>query len=563
MLSGTNNNSANDIDEMIKIFSNNKPEFKNEEEMIFYKDQIQGKTSEQISTLLGKEIDTRNIAEMLSLEAAKDQGGVIAVSGFYFQFLVTIEYIIELINGKWTHILVDHHQDIVLISENKIRVIQVKTKDEIEVTPGQIDFYREWIQKLFLIEGLLKSVGVDLEKIKVEFELVTNFIIRDSGAIKAKLFLSNTDYDFDEKLIETECKQLMEKITKYPIDDDNYNLVKSEDCIKNMLCRFKVSSKTSESYFFKVASDFGDLYFERTKIVKKDIDQLIGFFCEKCTYRDNPRMQLIDLDQATQIMLSIGHNNETETREHFETKDSIRKIKSYIKSLKHNFHRASIYPALEEQIEKFEQELFQCIENGESIFSILSRYSEKVNISSKFEAYLDEDSTEFKLREILDLVFCLKILEDGEVSIDSSQKKLLLKKIGESNYNLFELGELEDHRKGEIYFQDIFNELSFEDQFNLANNSYMKLVLAGDFDDQDFEYGRSHEIHLSKSPIQKEMEDIFTKADQDTFSKVSFYLEVINGSQFLVRNLHDSRMKRSKNWEELKKHVSDNLGCKL
>ncbi|WP_075643120.1 hypothetical protein [Exiguobacterium indicum] len=563
MLSGTNNNSANDIDEMIKNFSNNKPEFKSGDEMIFYKDQIQGKTAEQVSTLLGKEISTRNLAEMLSLETAKDQGGIIAVSGFYFQFLVTIEYIIELINGKWTNILVDHHQDIILISESKIRIIQVKTKDEVEVTPGQVDFYREWVQKLFLIEGLLKSSGVDLEKVKVEFELVTNFIIRDSKQIKTKLFLSNTDYDYDEELIETECRQLIEKIKKYPISDINYDLIKSEDYIKNMLRRFKVSSKTSESYFFKVASDFGDLYSERTKIVKKDIDQLIGFLCEKCTYRDNPKMQLIDADQAKQIMLSIGHNNEIETREHFETTDSIRKIKNYIKSLKLNFRRASIYSVLEEQIEKFEQELFQCIKSGESIFSILSRYSERVSISSKFEAYLEEDFTEFNLKEMLDLVFCLKILEDGEVSIDSSQKNLLLKKIGESNYNLFQLGELENHHKGEIYFQDIFNSLSFEDQFNLANNNYMKLVLAGDFDDHDFEYGRTHEIQLSKSPLKKEMENIFTKVDQDTFSKVSFYLEVINGSTFLVRDLHDSRMKRSKNWEELKKHLSDNLGCKL
>ncbi len=180
--------------------------WKSDEEVEFYNSNILGKSNSEIEDMLKKNVKAETLTQLLINETTGDDGGIIALSGFYFQFLITIEYLIEMIEGKWDYIFVDHHQDIILISEKKIRIIQVKTKNVLHATPGETDLYKGWIQKLFAINEIIET-----ENAETEFELITNFLIRNSSGVNPEMFIVNDDYNFGLEVIEERGIELQKK----------------------------------------------------------------------------------------------------------------------------------------------------------------------------------------------------------------------------------------------------------------------------------------------------------------------------------------------------------------
>ena len=73
------------------------------------------------------------VDEYLLENDVSERGGGIALSGFYNQFIVTIEYIIGLLKGEWDFVLMEYHDDIIVGKENKVRFIQVKTSYNIKL----------------------------------------------------------------------------------------------------------------------------------------------------------------------------------------------------------------------------------------------------------------------------------------------------------------------------------------------------------------------------------------------------------------------------------------------
>ena len=73
-----------------------------------------------------------DLEDILLAEKTSDDGGIIAMTGFYYQMMVAVLYLGEVIQGNWDGMFLDHHQDIVLFNNSKqiIKFIQVKTKNK-------------------------------------------------------------------------------------------------------------------------------------------------------------------------------------------------------------------------------------------------------------------------------------------------------------------------------------------------------------------------------------------------------------------------------------------------
>ncbi|MGR5879238.1 dsDNA nuclease domain-containing protein [Bacillus pacificus] len=99
------------------------------------KEKIIGKSSEEITDYL------------LSVPL-KESGGLTAISGFYYQFLVTIEYFIELLEKKWDFLAIELHDDIIVGKDKEIRFIQVKSSYKPTQNPSDVsEFYNRELKK--------------------------------------------------------------------------------------------------------------------------------------------------------------------------------------------------------------------------------------------------------------------------------------------------------------------------------------------------------------------------------------------------------------------------------
>ena len=104
-----------------------------------------------------------------------EKGGIVALRGFVYQYLVTVYYMLNIVKKKidWDYVIYELGDDVALVKKNKICFCQVKTKmdaDEVINFNIKTDLVKRkkkldsWIDKLFLnskrIEDKMNKVGV-------------------------------------------------------------------------------------------------------------------------------------------------------------------------------------------------------------------------------------------------------------------------------------------------------------------------------------------------------------------------------------------------------------------
>ena len=94
---------------ILKALTNNILEDEEIEEKKFINEQIIDKGYDE-----RKEVFNRTVEAIITTPTS-EKGGLIAITGFYYQMLVVIEYIIEMIDGKWDYVGIELHDDIVVI----------------------------------------------------------------------------------------------------------------------------------------------------------------------------------------------------------------------------------------------------------------------------------------------------------------------------------------------------------------------------------------------------------------------------------------------------------------
>ncbi|MPQ42329.1 dsDNA nuclease domain-containing protein [Clostridium tarantellae] len=161
-----------------------------------------------------------------------EKGGIVALRGFVYQYLVTVYYMLLIATGReeWDYVIFELGDDVALIKDNSICFCQVKTKlddggyinygitSDLTKRKSGID---SWLDKLFLnskrIVEKMNSVKINgTDDIEVSFKLIINTIFNSSSEI-APYCENSTLVDKEEKI-----KNRLEMIKTYKGND--YNL---------------------------------------------------------------------------------------------------------------------------------------------------------------------------------------------------------------------------------------------------------------------------------------------------------------------------------------------------
>ncbi|PGD17958.1 dsDNA nuclease domain-containing protein [Bacillus toyonensis] len=509
---------------------------KKENEREFFENNIKNKSVEEIQSYLSGTIPNSAVMANLILNESPDEnGGITALSGFYFQFLVTIEYLIELLDGKWDYLLVDHHQDIIVINDEKIRFIQAKTKNVEECVVSKTELYTDWIQKLFYLDLLFQ----DKDDCKTEFELVTNYVIKDAPSAHVESYNYNDEYN-----LPIERNNFFEKIETYSARTPKYEHIQG-DKLEELLTRFKISIKEPQKYIGNIERKLGGMFNKRFLAIKEDIDFLIGHMCSMCYYPDNPNLQLINKTDAERLKHLLNERMISDAREYVNAYDSKKIVGRYIKKLIRTLSKfkTDYDSSLIEEVEKFEKNIYEYFDCGGDIFTIISKFRERCEYSSNISECESDELLEY-VNELFDIIFLVKMANDTNFKIDNRVQKLLSKDMGDNKYSFFYVeDDISEFGTVVENFQSILQICKFEDLVTLFSKGSLKLVLCGDFDEEDFsDVPKYKELSfINAPPISKfseqvqELDGFIAQTEVTSITKVNYEVYFINGNIDKVR----------------------------
>jgi hypothetical protein len=490
------------------------------------------KDPDEISEFLSQEIIPYKIANKL-MEEAQDDGGIIAISGFYFQFLITIEYLIEMLNGKWDYMLVDHHQDIIVFNSETVRIVQVKTKNVEHCSVSDTKLCSSWVPKLLETDKLFEEFPQ-----KREYELVTNFVPLNTSKTKVEHFRHNNKFDMN-----VADNTFYERIKEHTIDKGSDI---TEEELKKMVQRFRISVKGSEDYLHKIKAQVGSLFGETFNATDEDIFYLIGNLCSKCHYPKDHSVQLINKEIAQEVKEILVSRILSQARDAIGIKDSIKYIDRYINLISKKFNSTTFKDEFTGILSELEEDMKFQMNNGQNIFSFLSKFINKANSSAAINE-APSNILDNWLAELMDLLLLLKIVFNCKVEIDSANDRLFIKNIEKTKYNLFNLRDTDNYEKGKQFFAEIIKTMSPEKRLGLYSNGILNVIFTGDFKKRGFNNGflkeNIVELNFSENPTLKDIDQVLTGIVQpeETYSTVTYKTMFINGHKETISEIHRER----------------------
>ncbi|WP_160670527.1 dsDNA nuclease domain-containing protein [Clostridium sp. C8-1-8] len=190
-----------------------------------------------------------------------DLGGLIALRGFVFQYYVAIYYMVEMIHSRvawWNAVTFELIDDISLVSDNKIKIIQVKTKREDSInrvinikddlTKRSNKGLDSWLDKLFSNNKIIDGKYI-------QFELATNTRVQEDLE----------DYCYEKHSINNKDIGIKDKLR---VELDKDKIVKDKDGKKNVVFKWKDLNKHSVEWYL---NKFNIRYFGFTEIIRSEI----------------------------------------------------------------------------------------------------------------------------------------------------------------------------------------------------------------------------------------------------------------------------------------------------
>lgn len=475
--------------------------------------QITNKTSEAIATYL------TNVPP-------GEIGGLTAISGFYYQFLVTIEYIIEMLEGKWDYVFMEHHDDVVVGKGNKIRFIQVKTSEKITLdvteSPASGLYGRKnkkhngvtllrnnsWVDKLISNAELAPKSA----KLKTEFQLYASYHFTKTGNFDFDIYTGNKGYNLAIPLKDN----LFEKISKPVWDKDGVPYDYEESCgetIKQLLSRFYIhtGSSFSEIDLFK-----NHLCMELNKILFKnigpgitmqveDLHMLIGHLCTKCTYKNNPGVLLITRESVEDILSEVRTKSiaaaSIATNKHDSVQVTIRVVEELLKEYEESEHINFI----RDKLYTYRDYLMEWISNGGDIRQLLERYVDGTTRTTIYSR-LGDTNRESRLQKLFCVVLILTLGRDSFLQFTSN--KGILSTQCETTKEIFSFLSLERKKKLAVGLEKLESILQSSDPeehlFWLDKEIH---IIIQNYNDREFTFSRKQVLNVRKKIVVPLLED--------------------------------------------------------
>lgn len=491
----------------------NKSEEVDEEREVFLSTQMIGKTSE-------------DIADYLTSIPSSEVGGLTALSGFYYQFLVTIEYIVEMLEGKWDYVIMEGHDDVVVGKDNRIRFIQVKTSEKVKLnvteSPASELYSRgtktiddspykrnnSWADKL-LYNAELAPIS---QGFITEFQLYASYHFTRTNKFNFDIYTNNKNYEIEI----SEEDDLLEKLepSAFTIDGELYDY--EERCgetIKELLSRFFIRTGVSlgdlevfkdhlcmrlNDYLFK---DIGD----HITMQMKDLHMLIGELFTNCTYKDNPKILLITEETVEEILNEIRERCIEEASISAQKHDSRRVIDQVIEDLLSEFEEFKHTQYIEDKLYTYKDYILTWISNGGNIRQLLERYIDGTTRTRIYSKIRDNDKGN-RLKELYCAVLILFIGRNSLIKF-TNNKGLLSKQCDITN-EVFSFISLHKKKKLEVAIEKletILKNSDVEEQLILLDKELH--IIIHNYNDVNFLLSKKHEFTLRRDIEIPEFED--------------------------------------------------------
>jgi hypothetical protein len=394
--------------------SNNKDKEKDDDRQTLLDTQIKNKLNEEIATYL-------------TSIPPEETGGLTAISGFYYQFLVTIQYILEMLEGKWDYVIMEHHDDVVVGKENKIRFIQVKTSEKVKVdvtaSPASglysrgskvsngITFKKNnsWVDKL-ISNAELAPKSADF---KTEFQLYSSYHFMKTRDYNFDIYTDNKGYD---KVIPLE-DDLFKKVSEPVCNKDGVPYNYEDSCgetINQLLSRFYIHTGLSlsevESFKHDLCMKLNNWLFEDIgpgiTMQVEDLHMLIGHLCTKCTYKNNPELLLITRESVEQILSEIRTRSIAAASMATNKHDNKQVVNRVIGELLEEFEGYDHIGFIRDRVYTYREYLLEWISTGGDIRHIVERYIDGTTRTAIYSK-LSDRSRETRLQELFCVVLIL------------------------------------------------------------------------------------------------------------------------------------------------------------
>ncbi|MGF9945750.1 dsDNA nuclease domain-containing protein [Priestia megaterium] len=535
---------------------------------------------------------SKEIYEELLYAPTREEGGRNALFGFYYQFLVAIDYLIDVIERKWDFMAFEIHDDIVLCRDNEkertVRFVQVKTskhpsllytatelfsrsKKAFEEGKEKKEVNDSWLDKLFMNAELFKGKS----EIKQEFQLVTNFTfympVPSSKEIQTKNinhYRNNTSFmGITIKEDDPFYKNLKQSPTNLNGEVYSYE-EKTGMSIKELLTKTNISERVDHLLSFRdgIVKRLGDMISKQmgveggATVLDEDINWLVGEMCASCAQRDNKLVLFIDQDKAKEIAYKLLQKSKKYSESFNEIVGNKRFIDEAFERI--IFEIKKDHPTAIEDLEEImlltKNMINSWIENDGDILKIVSRFITGREELLDFHTSMHKTERETTVFAVAIIFILLKIVNE-DVKISIRYKTVLMKEVKnilgeEYDVSLIKMEEYYTYNDMVEKVEDIMTKLhmqSHEDLLSMILNQPHRMIIEGVYDNTD-----------EKSFVRSSMETISlsTYSDMDTLGEEESSMAVVDYRFLLipwhVMNLQYVKFrKRKEEFSEFKKRI--------
>ncbi|OAK33679.1 dsDNA nuclease domain-containing protein [Bacillus wiedmannii] len=339
------------------------------------------------------ELTSEELVVKLVNTPPSEQGGIVGISGYYFQMLVTIYYIIELQRGKWTFVSMEHHDDIVLGNEETktVRFVQVKSSKEISKRVSETDIYTRtdsrnisWVDKLFENSKIFNDCEVDKQ-----FELFCDYLVVDTsgrGKVEVKGYYRNEDEEsFNWEV--SEADDLYQRLNQEAFDREKQKIIYEEmygHSLKELLGKLRFTFKAKTWGFVDtIRQKLTDLINENLQdgtigVKEEHINWLIGELLSRCSRGQNKYLLFIDKEDAEKLIYELQVKCVEGSRLASQSHDNTVLVNQAIATLMEEIRDFDVKPTFYKDIERvlleYRQLILSTLDRDNSIENLVNRF---------------------------------------------------------------------------------------------------------------------------------------------------------------------------------------------
>ncbi len=496
-------------------------------------------------------INGSDLEDILLDEKTTDNGGIIAMTGFYYQMMVSVLYLGEVFQSKWDGMFLDHHQDIVLFNNSQkiVKFVQVKTKNKTSSSADNV-IVEKWIPKLF-------ETAYNIEKLKdfeVRFEIVSNCFFQDQKNYNISPFYLGSDSRGDRKIKELITKSFNDQMA------DKDDTKKREEFLELAFQNFNMKHITSQSLEYQVVSNIPKILgFEINQLSEETLNNIVAEFFKACYNPDDASIQVINKEKQS-IFKGYIEKKLMATEYHKKTDESI--LTTYFTKLDDEYTNPKLNQHFVNEFKKFVEFFKEDIEEALSsssltMMSIINMY---IKNNRDLKLNLEETECDRHFNDILSLLLFLKVYIDDKLKIKDESRHILSIELDKLLFLI--LGNNDDLKEpSEIIrcFKDLYPRLDDSEKLRIASYGDISVIISGIFDNEDrSEYTKlkKEELDFSQNPSinNPKLDDMTT----NNITDVQMPINILYTHRDNINNINKIR-KKYRNLADMKNKIEEEL----